>query len=68
MNPDDPYDLKRFLSAQEGIYERAPRRAYAWSKADSLDVVYISAVRWIGVQSNGDAILNQEHRRGSAVP
>ncbi|MGO9014105.1 MAG: DUF1810 domain-containing protein [Dissulfurispiraceae bacterium] len=23
MNPDDPYDLKRFLSAQEGIYERA---------------------------------------------
>ncbi len=23
MNPDDPYDLKRFLSAQQGIYERA---------------------------------------------
>ncbi len=23
MNPDDPYDLNRFLSAQEGIYERA---------------------------------------------
>ncbi len=23
MNPADPYDLKRFLSAQEGIYERA---------------------------------------------
>ncbi len=23
MNPDDPYDLKRFLSAQEGVYERA---------------------------------------------
>ena len=23
MNSDDPYDLKRFLSAQEGIYERA---------------------------------------------
>ncbi len=23
MNPGDPYDLKRFLSAQEGVYERA---------------------------------------------
>jgi uncharacterized protein (DUF1810 family) len=23
MNPDDPYDLSRFLSAQEGVYERA---------------------------------------------
>ncbi len=23
MNPDDPYDLDRFLSAQEGVYERA---------------------------------------------
>ena len=23
MNPDDPYDLHRFLSAQEGVYERA---------------------------------------------
>ena len=23
MNPDDPYDLKRFLSAQKGAYERA---------------------------------------------
>ncbi len=23
MHPDDPYDLNRFLSAQEGIYERA---------------------------------------------
>jgi uncharacterized protein (DUF1810 family) len=23
MNSDDPYDLKRFLSAQEGVYERA---------------------------------------------
>jgi uncharacterized protein (DUF1810 family) len=23
MNPDDPYDLNRFLSAQEGVYERA---------------------------------------------
>src|SRR5512135_3169394 len=23
MNPDDPYDLKRFLSAQEGVYEKA---------------------------------------------
>ncbi|MDA8240053.1 MAG: DUF1810 domain-containing protein [Nitrospiraceae bacterium] len=23
MNTDDPYDLNRFLSAQEGIYERA---------------------------------------------
>jgi uncharacterized protein (DUF1810 family) len=23
MNPGDPYDLNRFLSAQEGIYERA---------------------------------------------
>jgi uncharacterized protein (DUF1810 family) len=23
MNTDDPYDLKRFLSAQEGVYERA---------------------------------------------
>ena len=23
MKPDDPYDLKRFLSAQEGVYERA---------------------------------------------
>ena len=23
MNPDDPHDLKRFLSAQEGVYERA---------------------------------------------
>ncbi len=23
MNPDDPYDLKRFLSAQEGVYDRA---------------------------------------------
>ncbi|MDA8082232.1 MAG: DUF1810 domain-containing protein [Nitrospiraceae bacterium] len=23
MNPDDPYDLTRFLSAQEGVYERA---------------------------------------------
>ena len=23
MKPDDPYDLNRFLSAQEGVYERA---------------------------------------------
>lgn len=23
MNSDDPYDLNRFLSAQEGVYERA---------------------------------------------
>lgn len=23
MNTDDPYDLNRFLSAQEGVYERA---------------------------------------------
>ena len=23
MNPDDPYNLKRFLSAQEGVYARA---------------------------------------------
>jgi uncharacterized protein (DUF1810 family) len=23
MNPDDTYDLNRFLSAQEGVYERA---------------------------------------------
>jgi uncharacterized protein (DUF1810 family) len=23
MNPDDPYDLKRFLTAQEGVYEQA---------------------------------------------
>ena len=23
MNPDDPYDLNRFLRAQEGVYERA---------------------------------------------
>ena len=23
MNPDDPHDLNRFLSAQEGVYERA---------------------------------------------
>ncbi len=23
MNPDDPYDLNRFLSAQEGVYGRA---------------------------------------------
>ena len=23
MNPDDPYDLTRFLSAQEGVYKRA---------------------------------------------
>lgn len=23
MNPDDPYDLNRFLEAQEGVYERA---------------------------------------------
>jgi len=23
VNPDDPYDLNRFLSAQEGVYERA---------------------------------------------
>lgn len=23
MNPGDPYDLERFLSAQEGVYERA---------------------------------------------
>jgi len=23
MNPDDPYDLNRFLSAQEGVYDRA---------------------------------------------
>jgi len=23
MHPEDPYDLNRFLSAQEGIYERA---------------------------------------------
>jgi uncharacterized protein (DUF1810 family) len=23
MNPDDPYDLNRFLTAQEGVYERA---------------------------------------------
>ena len=23
MNPDDPYDLNRFLIAQEGVYERA---------------------------------------------
>jgi uncharacterized protein (DUF1810 family) len=23
MNPDDPYDLNRFLSAQESVYERA---------------------------------------------
>jgi uncharacterized protein (DUF1810 family) len=23
MNPDDPYALNRFLSAQEGVYERA---------------------------------------------
>ena len=23
MSPDDPYDLNRFLSAQEGVYERA---------------------------------------------
>ncbi len=23
MNPDDPHDLHRFLSAQEGVYERA---------------------------------------------
>jgi uncharacterized protein (DUF1810 family) len=23
MNPDDPYDLDRFLSAQESVYERA---------------------------------------------
>jgi uncharacterized protein (DUF1810 family) len=23
MNPDDPYNLNRFLSAQEGVYDRA---------------------------------------------
>jgi uncharacterized protein (DUF1810 family) len=23
MNPEDPHDLNRFLSAQEGVYERA---------------------------------------------
>ena len=23
MKPEDPYDLNRFLSAQEGVYERA---------------------------------------------
>ena len=23
MNPEDPYDLNRFLDAQEGVYERA---------------------------------------------
>jgi uncharacterized protein (DUF1810 family) len=23
MRPDDPYDLNRFLSAQEGVYDRA---------------------------------------------
>lgn len=23
MNPDDPYDLNRFLAAQEGVYEKA---------------------------------------------
>jgi uncharacterized protein (DUF1810 family) len=23
MNPDDPYDLNRFLTAQEGVFERA---------------------------------------------
>jgi uncharacterized protein (DUF1810 family) len=23
MHPDDPYDLNRFVSAQEGVYERA---------------------------------------------
>jgi hypothetical protein len=47
MKPDDPYELNRFLRAQEGVYERA--QELKWSEANSLDVVYISADRWFGV-------------------
>ena len=40
----DPYDLRRFLKAQEGDYERALAEITSGRKSLALDVVHLPSV------------------------
>ena len=64
MNPDDPYDLNRFLSAQEGVYERAlaelkggqKRTHWMWYIFPQIDGLgYSPTAKRYAIKSNEEA-------------
>ena len=48
--------------------ERSQSLRVVWEAELTWDGVYISSDRWIGVQSNGEALLYYEQGRSSSVP
>lgn len=70
MNQDDPYDLKRFLAAQEGVYERAlaelrageKRTHWMWFIFPQIEGLgYSPAARRYSIKSIGEARQYLEH-------
>ena len=68
MTTSDPYDLKRFIDAQEGVYEIRPGRVEERSEALALDVVYFPPDRWAGYERNVKILCDQKHRRSASIP
>jgi uncharacterized protein (DUF1810 family) len=70
MNPNDPYDLNRFLSAQEGVYERAlaelkggrKRTHWIWFIFPQIDGLgYSPTAKHYSIKSMGEARQYLDH-------
>lgn len=70
MNPDDPYDLNRFLGAQEGVYERAlaelragqKRTHWMWFIFPQIDGLgYSPTARRFSIKSSDEARRYLDH-------
>ena len=56
----DPYDLARFVRAQDADYEQAMSEIRERPEALALDVVHLPAVRRAGGQPDLQALCDQE--------
>ena len=70
MNPDDPHDLNRFLSAQEGVYDRAlaelksgrKRTHWMWYIFPQIDGLgYSATARYYSVKTIEEARQYLDH-------
>ena len=57
---DDPFDLERFVLAQESTFEIALAEIRAGEQEIPLDVVYLSATAWSRPERNGPSIWDHE--------
>ena len=54
----DPYDLQRFVDAQDPVYDKVLRRTAGWPQEKPLDVVHFPANQGSGLQSSGPQICH----------